>query len=115
MTREHLGCGGLLFQRLARLGDQPRVLHRDHRLRREVLRQRDLPFSKGPYLACRAMIKAPKGASSFTQSDEHERAHASEFDHAAIAAGSSGQIQIRRRNIENLNNPLSTPSSRDIG
>jgi hypothetical protein len=39
---QHLGGRGLLFERLARLGDQPRVLHRDDRLRGEILYQRDL-------------------------------------------------------------------------
>ena len=34
---EHFGGGGLLFQGLARLGQEPRILHRDDRLRREVL------------------------------------------------------------------------------
>jgi len=39
---QHLGGGGLLFQGFARLGDEARVLHRDDRLRREVLQQRNL-------------------------------------------------------------------------
>src|SRR5204863_5656493 len=39
---QHLGGRGLLLQRFARLGDQPRVFHRDDRLRREVLEQRNL-------------------------------------------------------------------------
>ena len=30
--------------------NQPRVLHRDHRLRREVLQQRDLFVGKRPHL-----------------------------------------------------------------
>src|ERR1700720_905416 len=38
---QHLGRRGLLVERLARLGDEARVLHRDDRLRREVLPQRD--------------------------------------------------------------------------
>ena len=38
---QHLGGRGLLLQRLARLGQQPSVLHRDHRLRGEVLEQCD--------------------------------------------------------------------------
>src|SRR3981081_1177547 len=37
-----LGGRRLLLQSLARLGDQPCILHRDDRLRREVLQQRDL-------------------------------------------------------------------------
>src|SRR5712691_7428207 len=43
---EHLGCRGLLVEGLARLGDEARVLHRDHRLGREILQQRDLLLRK---------------------------------------------------------------------
>ena len=39
---QDLGGGGLLLQGFARLGDEPRILHRDDRLRREILQQRDL-------------------------------------------------------------------------
>ena len=45
---QHLGGRGLLLQRLARLGHQPRVLHRDDRLRREILQQRDLLVGERP-------------------------------------------------------------------
>ena len=48
MTCKHLGGRGLLLQSFARLGDQPRVLHRDDRLRREVLQQRDLLVGERP-------------------------------------------------------------------
>ena len=34
---QYLGSGGLLLQRLARLVDQPRIFHRNHSLRGEVL------------------------------------------------------------------------------
>ena len=50
---------GLLFERLARLGQQPRVLHRDDRLRREILQQRDLLVGKRPHLAGGRSTKAP--------------------------------------------------------
>src|SRR6266567_4723860 len=40
---QYFGSGGLLLQGLARLVDQSRILHRDDRLRSEVLQQRDLP------------------------------------------------------------------------
>ena len=46
---EHVAGRGLVFERffeiagaLAQFAEQPRVLHRDDRLRREVLQQRDL-------------------------------------------------------------------------
>ena len=45
---QHLGGRGLLLQCLARLGQQPRVLHRDHCLCREILQQCDLLCSKRP-------------------------------------------------------------------
>ena len=35
---QHLGGRGLLLQGLARLGQQPRILHRDDRLRREIFK-----------------------------------------------------------------------------
>src|SRR5215472_8214275 len=34
---QYLGGRGLLLQGLARLGQEPRIFHRDHRLRREIL------------------------------------------------------------------------------
>jgi hypothetical protein len=47
---QYLGGCGLLLQCFARLGQQPRVLHRDDRLRREILQQRDLLVGEGSYL-----------------------------------------------------------------
>src|SRR5262249_9504868 len=44
---QYLGGRGLLPQGFARLGDQPRVLHCNDRLRGEVLQQRDLFICKG--------------------------------------------------------------------
>src|SRR5437763_16527455 len=43
------GCG-LPLERLARLRDQPRVVHRDDRLRRKVLNQRDLAIAEWSHL-----------------------------------------------------------------
>ena len=40
---QHIGGRGLLLQGFALLRQQPRVLHRDHRLLGEVLHERDLP------------------------------------------------------------------------
>src|SRR5437762_8045977 len=45
---QHLGGGGLLFECLSGLDNEPCVLHRDDRLRREVLEQRDLFLRKWP-------------------------------------------------------------------
>ena len=43
---QHLGGRGLLFQRLALLGHQPRVLDRDHRLIGEGADKFDLPVGE---------------------------------------------------------------------
>src|SRR5215469_9397038 len=55
---EHVASRGLVFESflqfsgaLARLIEQPGVLHRDDRLRGEVLQQRDLLLGEGAYLA----------------------------------------------------------------
>jgi hypothetical protein len=50
MTPSTLRGGGLLIQRLARLGDEPRIFHRNHGLRREVPQQRDLLVGERPHL-----------------------------------------------------------------
>ena len=47
---QDFGGRGLLVERLARLGDEARVLHRDDGLRREVLQQRDLLVGEWPQL-----------------------------------------------------------------
>ena len=47
---QYLGGRGLLLQSFAGLGQEPRVLHRDHCLRCEVLEQRNLLVSKGAHL-----------------------------------------------------------------
>src|SRR5437764_5476891 len=43
------GGRGLLFQRFARLGNESRVLHRDDRLRRKILQQRNLLVAERAY------------------------------------------------------------------
>ena len=54
---EHVAGRGLVFERffeiagaLAQFAEQPRILHRDHRLRREILEQRDLLVRERPHL-----------------------------------------------------------------
>jgi hypothetical protein len=59
---QHLGGCGLLLQGLARFGQEPRVLHRDDRLCREVLQQRDLLVGEGTHL----LPKDVKRADQFT-------------------------------------------------
>ena len=47
---QYLGSCGLLLKGLTRLGQEPRILHRDHCLRGEVLQQRHLLVRKRPHL-----------------------------------------------------------------
>src|SRR6516162_1499913 len=47
---QNLRSRSLLFERLAGLSQEPRILDRDHRLRREILQQRDLLVGEGSYL-----------------------------------------------------------------
>src|ERR1700724_255284 len=46
---QYLGSRGLLLQGLARLGQEPRILHCDDRLRGESFEQRDFLVGKGPH------------------------------------------------------------------
>ncbi len=71
MTCKHLGGRGLLLQCLARLGQQPRVLHRDHRLRREVLQQRDLFVRERPHLLAVGSDVAEQGLVLAQRHEKH--------------------------------------------
>ena len=73
-------------KRLARLGDQPRVLHRDHRLRREVLQQRDLFVGERPDLLAIDRDRAEQRV-VLAQRRRTAACGAAEFD-AGRAAGS---------------------------
>src|SRR6516164_7775186 len=47
---QYIGGRGLLLQGLARLAQEPRVLHRDDRLRGKILQEGNLPFGERPDL-----------------------------------------------------------------
>src|SRR5205823_10171782 len=54
---QHVTGRRLVFERLlevaralAQFSEQARILHRDDRLRREILQRRDLPFGEWPHL-----------------------------------------------------------------
>ena len=74
-------------KRLARLGQQPRVLHRDHRLRREVLQQRDLLVGERPDLLAIDGDDAEQGI-VFAQRHDEQGARAAELDQSHGIAGS---------------------------
>jgi hypothetical protein len=66
---QHLSGGGLLLQRLARLGQEPRILHCDHRLCGEVFEQGDLLLGEGPYFLARYVDRAEESL-IFAQAEE---------------------------------------------
>jgi hypothetical protein len=76
---QHLGGRGLLLQGLARLGQEPRILHRNDRLRREVFEKRDFFFPVGPHLGP-ARDYHPHQRIGVPQGDEHQGAGARLLD-----------------------------------
>src|SRR6516165_789831 len=74
----------LLLQCLARLVDEPRVLHGDHRLRREILQQCDLLVGK------RVRLPAVDG-------DDAEQSRTATEGHGGIASNASDVDQRTRR------------------
>ena len=72
-------------KRLARLGDQPRVLHRDDRLRREVLQQRDLLVGERPHLLAVDGQMTPSSASSLRSATASSGAGTAELDQRSRA------------------------------
>jgi len=79
---QYFGGRGLLLQCLARFGQQPRILHRDHRLRRKVLQQRDLLVGEGVHLLTENDDGAEQGA-VLTQRHRDECAGAGEVGNRA--------------------------------
>jgi hypothetical protein len=100
---EDFGGGGLLFQSLARLGDEPRVLHGDDCLRREIFQQRDLSFGERPdFLA----VGAKNAQNDVVPEQGHveERAHPAklyarncERIAASIRSLQAGIVKIQQR------------------
>jgi hypothetical protein len=68
-----------VLQRLARLGQQSRVLHCNYRLRGEILQQRDLLIGERPdFLSC--CDNAAEEGLLPTQRHEHHRANFGDLD-----------------------------------
>src|SRR6516162_9095918 len=101
---QDLGGRGLLLQRLACLGDEPRVLHPDDRLRREVLQERDLLVSKRPYLT--AVYKnRPKQSALAAQRESQRRADTASVDQ--LANCSTGPVVLGVSRIVDLDDVFS--------
>jgi len=96
-------CGrGLLLQSLARLGQQPRVLHCNDRLRREILQKCDLLVGEGAnFLAID--VDRPKHRPFFDQRHRESRARSGEINqHLPVGIAASVKFIILR--IESMDN-----------
>ena len=110
---QYLGGRGLLLQRLARLGDQPRILHRDDRLRREVLQQRDLLVGERPHFVAiggdrRRAARHPCAAAQPERSG-YRRAR------AARRPRSSATRLLNSANIGDVDEPLARRQAAECG
>ena len=76
---KHFGGRGLLLQRFARLDQEPRILHRDNRLRREVLHERNLIFGKRSNFLTKQRYEAQKRL-LFGERDLEHRSRSSKID-----------------------------------
>jgi len=79
---QYLGGRGLLLQRLSRLGEEPRVLHCDDRLRCEILKQCDLFLGKRPHLRAEDQINSYQHT-LFSQRDGGSRPRAAKLNQGA--------------------------------
>ena len=95
---QYLGGRGLLLQCLARLGQEPRVLHRDDRLRREILQQRDLLVGERPHFLAKGGNRSEYSPVLEQRHGDH-RVRAPKFDQSAAhrtdARLRSGIIDLR--------------------
>ena len=73
---------GDLLGALAQFAQQPRVLHRDHRLRREILQQRDLLVGKRPDLRP-VEVDRPAHVPISSQRHVQRRARSTKINHSA--------------------------------
>ena len=107
---QYLGGRGLLLQRLALLGDQPRILHRDHRLRGEVLQQGDLLVGERTDLRADSADHAIQ-ASVLAQRNREVRASAGLLDEHRneIAAH-----EFRRCHVRDVQEPLALYQFRQV-
>ena len=108
--RDHaqdIGGRGLLLQGLARLGDQPRILHGDHGLRRESLQKRDLPIGERPHLHADANDLSEQPA-------VRAQGNAEQGLHAALGGG-PGHRLVDQANIGKLGERRAVDQLPDVG
>jgi hypothetical protein len=104
---EQLGVGGLL-QSLPRLGQEPRIPHRNDRLRREVLQQCDLLFRKSPDLLAIDAEEALRNA-IFAQRHPNRGAGITQLDHSNEPRGP--KFGTQSGDIRNLDGVFAAPQT----
>jgi hypothetical protein len=103
---QYLGGRGLLLQRLARLSQQPRVLHRDDRLRRKIFEESDLFVGKRSHRLPVDPEEAPRNT-ILAQRDPNRGAGVAQLDHCDEPGGP--KLRIQGRDIRNLDRIFAAP------
>ena len=91
---------------LADFVEQPRVLHRDHRLGGEVLQQRDLLVGEWRAPPGDRLTNDPDDCSSLTQRHAKRCARAAEIRPSAATPGMPFAISVRTPQIDDLDDAL---------
>jgi hypothetical protein len=103
---QDFGGRGLPLQRFAGLGQEPRILHGNDRLRGEVLQQRDLLVREGPYLLP-VDHERPEKVVILAQRHGKESTAATQFNSSA-AECIARQVRFFLRSVGDMHHGLST-------
>src|SRR5262245_6523530 len=103
---QDLGGRGLLLQRLACLVQEPRVLHRDDRLRGEVLQQGDLLVRKRPHLLP-VRKQGTEKLVTLTQRDPDTGPGAKQLD-CCNSESVAPSVRLVFSDVDNMHNRLAT-------
>jgi hypothetical protein len=117
---DHIAGHGLVLERLlhiagalAQLGDQPDVLDRDHRLRREVCQEGDLLVGERPDLLA-VDLDVPENRVTLAQWHEEGGSGGAEIDQCA-PVGLAGPVSLLGSQIGNMGQPLSLQDPEGCG
>ena len=97
---------------LAQFGEQPRILHRDHRLRREVLQQRDLLVGERPHLLA---IERDDAEHAIVLAQRHHQARCGRRrDRPARAVAGRRSDRLLGRQIGDMDDALAVQQARRL-
>src|SRR5215469_10246120 len=106
---QYLGGRGLLLQRFARLGQQPRVFHRNDRLRREILYERDFLFGEWSHLLT---VESDHTEKRILSAQRDRKPSADTHEVGALARIRIGLVLLGIAYIGNMNDGLTRDNRR---